>query len=62
MSFTWRDSSEWMTIIFDSEKYSKMPSIICLDKQFHNKQAFTIERAIARKVWNQLVAQDWTTE
>lgn len=51
-----------MTIIFDSENCSRMPSLICLDNQFPDKAPVTIEKAIARKVWNQLVAQDWTTK
>ena len=57
IEFTW-DASDWMVVCFHSANATTIPCINILLHTFHNKKPMTVEKNMARRIWNALVEQD----
>lgn len=62
VEFAW-DSSDWMVVCFHSANATTIPAIDLLVYTFYNKKPMTVEKNMARKMWNDLVERDdgWKT-
>lgn len=62
MEFAW-DSSDWMVVCFHSANATTIPCINILVHTFYNQKPMTVEKKMARRIWNNLVESEksWKT-
>jgi hypothetical protein len=57
MEFGW-DSSDWLTVCFHSAYPNQATHVSSLFHVFHDKKPMTVEKNMARSIWNGLMAAD----
>ena len=57
LSFAW-DAGDWVVVCFHSANPSKVPSMASLFHVFHDKKPMTVEKNMARSLWNALTKED----
>lgn len=66
LEFAW-DAGDWVVVCFHSANPSKVPHIASLFHVFRDKKPMTVEKNMARSLWNAITVADkgsgngWTT-